>query len=64
MKFPIEIEFLKKNEICLQGYLCPHVLDSTGKSIQWLSAYFKSATVEVTSQAHERFSSILELAIR
>lgn len=42
----------------------PYVLDSTGKSIQWIATHFKSSTVEMTSQGDERFANVLDLAIR
>jgi dynein heavy chain 2 len=48
----------------IQGTLYPHVLDATGKSIQWIATHFKSMTVEITSQGDERFANILDLAIR
>ena len=48
----------------LYGYLYPIVLDTTGKSIEWIMSYFKAFAVEAVSQNHERFNSILELAIR
>ncbi|KAI9564905.1 hypothetical protein GHT06_008646 [Daphnia sinensis] len=47
-----------------QGTLYPHILDASGKSIQWIIAHFKSMTVETTSQRDERFANILDLAIR
>ena len=47
-----------------KGYLYPHILDSTGKCIHWLTTHFKEFTVEVTSQDDKRFSGALELAVR
>ena len=42
----------------------PHILDTTGKSIEWIATHFKSSTVEMTSQGDERFANVLDLAIR
>lgn len=55
---PIIMNFIWK------GTLYPHILDATGKSIQWIMTHFKSMTVETTSQRDERFANILDLAIR
>lgn len=47
-----------------QGTMNPHILDSTGKSIQWIAFHFKSSTVEIASQGDKRFANVLGLATR
>lgn len=44
--------------------MCPYILDATGKSVHWIAAHFKAATIEITSQCEDRFANVLDLAVR